>query len=680
MTRYLAAADIGGTFTDVVVIDAESGESRIAKVLSTPPDLSIGVVAGLEQLLPTFDRVEFFAHGTTAGINALLERRGVRCALVTTSGFRDVYEMGRGDRPEMYNLRYHRAPRLVSRLDVYELPQRTLADGSVSASADERAIEALAEQLDRGEYQAIAICFLHAYANPSEEARVAAVLRDRLPGVTISPSYEVANEWREYERSSTAVMNAYIAPIVERYVEQLEQTMQRRGLQSSVHIMQSNGGVMTARAARQLPLATLLSGPVGGAIGGRAIGQQIGVSNILTTDMGGTSFDVSLVVDGALEVATETEIEGFPLLMPVVNIHTIGAGGGSIAWIEAGGLRVGPQSAGAEPGPACYGRGGTQPTVTDANAILGRLSPDRFLGGAMRLDLDAAELAHQALARQLGMSVIELAEGILDVVNAKMANAIRTLTVARGIDPRTFTLVAFGGAGPLHAAFLAEELEIPAFVVPASAGIFSAWGMLQTDIRHDFVRSFYRPADAVSLENIQQVSDELRQRATDVLHEEGLTRDRMRFRLLADMRYIGQEYFVTLEISPPGGFIPSIADISEAFHSAYERRYGHAIREAAVEFVNLRMAATGRLRSSLPPSAQSDVDAGEALPDAYREIRFGHRWERSGVYERSRLLAGNSVKGPAIIDEQSATTIIPPGFRAEVDRFGNLLVRASVSA
>ncbi|MEZ4624580.1 MAG: hydantoinase/oxoprolinase family protein [Thermomicrobiales bacterium] len=459
MASYSVAVDIGGTFTDVIVIDRETGHARIAKVLSTPPDLSKGIVEGIHQVLPTFDEIEFFAHGTTAGLNAVLERRGVSTALITTEGFRDVYEMARSERVSMYDPKYHRPARLIPRSAVFEAKERTLARGVVEAPIDLDSAEELVTALKAGSFESVAICFLHAYANPENEQKLATFLQDRLPDVQVSVSNEIANEWREYERTSTVVLNAYIAPIVDRYLGQLEDRMRADGLGEPVHIMQSNGGVMTASSARQHPLRTLLSGPVGGAIGGQAIGKQVGNGNVLTIDMGGTSFDVSVVVDGQLEVANETEIEGFPLLTPMVHIHTIGAGGGSIAFEEAGGLRVGPRSAGSVPGPAAYGRGGEEPTVTDANLLLGRLGSDDFLGGGMSLDLPAATRAHAELSASLGLDPYDLAEGIIDVVNAKMANAIRTITVARGIDPRGFVLTAFGGAGPLHAAFLAQELE-----------------------------------------------------------------------------------------------------------------------------------------------------------------------------------------------------------------------------
>lgn len=678
MSGYAVAVDIGGTFTDVIVIDRETGAARIAKVLSTPPDLSIGILQGIHDILETCDEIEFFAHGTTAGLNAVLERRGVPTALVTTEGFRDVYAMGRSERVEMYDPLYHRPARLIPRSATFEVPERILADGSVHAPLDLAGGEALIDALKTGGFASVAICFLHAYVNPEHEDALHAFLTDRLPGVEVTVSHEVANEWREYERTSTAVMNAYIAPIVDRYLGQLEIRMQEDGLAEPIHVMQSNGGVMTAATARRHPLRTLMSGPVGGAIGGQAVGKQIGNGNVLTIDMGGTSFDVSIVVDGQLEIANEIEMEGFPLLTPMVNIHTIGAGGGSVAFAEAGGLRVGPRSAGSTPGPACYGRGGTEPTVTDANLLLGRLGADDFLGGGMTLDGAAATAAHAHLAATLGLDPLDLAEGIVDIVNAKMANAIRTITVARGIDPRGFALTAFGGAGPLHAAFLAQELEIPTFVIPANPGIFSAWGMLRTDIRHDLVQSWYRPLAGMETADLASLVAELTARASASLVEEDIAPEEMAFTILADMRYVGQEYVVTALIAEPGGGIPTADMIGERFHDTYEARFGYAVRTAPVEFVSIRVAAVGHIPRTDDTAAEL-LESTPATPSTTRPVRFGRTWRETAIYDRAALAPGHTFSGPAIVNELSATAVIPPGWDATVDGFGNIIVQSAAS-
>jgi N-methylhydantoinase A len=672
MTRYRVAVDIGGTFTDIVLMDNISGEVHTGKVPSTPQDLSVGILSGVQRLVPDFSEVDFFVHGTTAGLNAFLERKGAHVALITTVGFRDVYEIGRANRPDMYNLFYRKPTPLVRRRHIYELQERTLFDGNILTSLDEENLAEIVEQIASSDYNSVAVCLLHAYANPEHELRVAEALRRRLPEVSISLSHQVAREWREYERTSTTVLNAYVAPIVERYLTRLEAKGSEAGLHARLHIMQSNGGIMTAPAARQHPIQSLFSGPVGGTMGGAGLREQLDSSHLLCIDMGGTSFDVSLVINGQPDVTSETYLEGFPVLMPIVNIHTIGAGGGSIAWLEAGGLRVGPQSAGAEPGPACYGRGGTEPTVTDANVVLGRIDPGNFLGGEMKLDAEAARRALVGLTEVLGLTAEALAEGIIDIINAKMANAIRAITVERGIDPRQFILVAFGGAGPMHAVFLAEELSIPRVVIPFSPGTFSAWGMLHTDIRHDLVRSFYRPVAGITAADVENLFRELEAEGHEILQAEHVDKAAMEFRRTADMRYVGQEYFVNIPLAEKVD-AARYAALPQQFHAAYQTRYGHSNPEEAVEFVNLRVSAVGRLghRAAAAPemTGNRQINSTER-----REVVFGRKPVETQVFHRVNLQPGDLFAGPAIIEETSCTTVMPPGYQASVDRHGNMVI------
>lgn len=672
MTRYRVAVDIGGTFTDIVVLDTVAGTAHTGKVLSTPQDLSVGILDGLQRQVPDLTDIDFFVHGTTAGLNAFLERKGARVALITTAGFRDVYEIGRANRPDMYNLFYRKPTPLVRRRHIFEVAERTLHDGSILTPLAEAELAELVEQIAAGDYNSVAVCLLHAYANPEHELRLADALHRRLPGLSVSLSHQIAREWREYERTSTTVLNAYIAPIVQHYLAQLESKTVESGLASGLHIMQSNGGIMTAAAARQRPLQTLFSGPVGGTTGGVGLREQLGSDHLLCIDMGGTSFDVSLVIDGKPDVTLETYLEGFPVLMPIVNIHTIGAGGGSIAWLEAGGLRVGPHSAGAEPGPACYGRGGTDPTVTDANVALGRIAPTSFLGGEMQLDAEAARQALTGVAGELGLSPEGLAEGIINIVNAKMANAIRAITVERGIDPRQFTVVAFGGAGPVHAVFLAQELNIPRVVIPYSPGTFSAWGMLHTDIRHDLVRTFYRPVKGLPAEEIEAVFTDLVAEGSDILQAEQIGPEAMTFVRTADMRYVGQEYFVNIPLTERMDGA-TLAALSEQFHAAYLARYGHSNPEEAIEFVNLRVSAIGHLPHHSPPAEAvatgQPIEAGQQRP-----VIFGQAIWQTGVFDRASLSPGDTFAGPAIIEEPSCTTVIPPDYQASVDAYGNILI------
>ena len=475
MNRFRVAVDVGGTFTDFVVFDTETGRARIGKVLSTSADQARGVLAGLRKEVGALADMSSLVHGNTVGLNAFLERRGARTLFVTTDGYRDVLRLGRGDKDRLFVVRYKKPEPLVPVTDVETVRERLNFDGSVRTPLNEADVERIAERIVRDGIVTVAVCLLHAYRNAAHELRVRDILLARVPDLSVSLSHEVAPEWREYERSSTTVLNAYITPGVSRYLNTLTDKLREGGFPAAIHIMQSNGGVTTAAVARKLPVHSLLSGPVGGVIGGVTLAKELGRPNLLCVDMGGTSFDASIIVDGLPSVSTQATLERLPVLTPLVDIHTIGAGGGSIASVEAGGLRVGPESAGSEPGPACYRRGGTKPTVTDANALLGRIDPDYFLAGGMPLDLAAAARAIETVAAPLGLSPSAAASGILAIVNAKMADAMRTLTIHRGVDPRRFSLVAFGGAGPMHAAALAEELGIAEVVIPWAPGTFSAW-------------------------------------------------------------------------------------------------------------------------------------------------------------------------------------------------------------
>ena len=667
--RYRAAMDIGGTFTDFIVIDGIEGRTLTGKTSTTPENPERGVLDGLSQVVDDTSEVGFVVHGTTVGLNAFLERKGTRVLLVMTGGLRDAYSIARHDRKELYTLRYRKPERLVPRHDVYEVVERLRQDGAVDTEFDEASLEPVIEMVRREGIEAVAVCLVHSYAHPEHELRVRDALRTACPELSVTLSHEIAREWREYERSSTAVLNAYIAPRVERYLRQLEDGLRSLSVPGTLHVMQSNGGITTAAKAREQPIQTLLSGPVGGTIGGAALSRATGRPNLLCVDMGGTSFDLSLIVDGSPTVSTETELEGLPVLMPLVDIHTIGAGGGSIAWLEAGGLRVGPQSAGAVPGPACYGRGGTEPTVTDANLFLGRLAAQYFLGGRMALDADAAERALHQAAIELGLDDIAFAEGVLAIVNANMADAMRTITVKQGIDPRDYALVAFGGAGPMHAAWLAEELEIGEVIIPWSPGMFSAWGMLQTDMRHDVVRTFYAPVAELASEAVEAVYAELGEEGAELLAEEGVGDAERYFARSADMRYVGQEYTVSVQLNGAGIDLDAI---DAAFHDAHRVRYGHSTPGAPVEFVNLRLAAFGRIADGAAPFQAPADDRSAQLATA--SAIFGGEPRETSLVLRDALAPGAVVEGPAVIGEQGATTVVPPDYRATVDPHGNLVM------
>ena len=669
---YRAAMDIGGTFTDFVVVDEERQATLTGKTSTTPASPEDGVLEGLSQVVPDPTAISFVVHGTTVGLNAFLERKGTRVLLVMTNGLRDAYSIARHDRKELYTLRYRKPDRLVPRHDVYEVVERLRYDGSVDTDFDEASLGRVIDAVRRDGIEAVAVCLVHSYVNPDHELRVREVLERECPGLSVTLSHELAREWREYERASTAVLNAYVAPRVERYLRNLEDGLSKLRVDARLHVMQSNGGITTAAKARREPIQTLLSGPVGGTIGGAALSRLTGRPNLLCVDMGGTSFDLSLIVDGSPTVSTETELEGLPVLMPLVDIHTIGAGGGSIAWLEAGGLRVGPQSAGADPGPACYGRGGTEPTVTDANLFLGRLDPQYFLGGRMRLDADAAGRALRPVAAELGLDDTSFAEGVLAIVNANMADAMRTITVKQGIDPRRYALVAFGGAGPMHAAWLADELDISEVVIPWSPGMFSAWGMLQTDMRHDVVRAFYRPLAELDAAEVDAVFEELQREGAELLAEEGIPAADHYFARSADMRYVGQEYSVAVSI----GAGPIRLDrVDAGFHDAHRVRYGHSTPGAPDEFVNLRLAAFGRIAGRAAPF-QAPEDDAEPRVGTVRAVFDGEPQE-AALVRRDLLRPGAKLEGPALVEEQGATTVVPPGFGLAVDPHGNLLITRS---
>jgi len=666
--------DIGGTFTDAVAID-DRGRIRTAKALTTPGHLHDGVLAAVEALGIDWDDVTTFIHGTTAGLNAFLERRGAKVALITTRGFRDVYELGRANRPEMYNVRYRPPRPLVPRRSVFEVDERLAADGSVLTAIDEDAVRALLARLVVEGYEAVAVCLLHAYANPEHERIVAGLVHDAAPSLSVVCSHDVAPEWREYERTSTTVLSAYVAPIVERYLADLEERLTDRGLEGPLRVMQSNGGVMTAAVARSKPIQTLFSGPVGGTVAGvsvsRDLRDELPADRLICVDMGGTSFDVSLVVDGRAEVEAQATLEGHPILAPSVAIHTIGAGGGSIGHIAGGGLRVGPRSAGAEPGPACYGAGGTEPAITDANLHLGRIPAVARLGGGMELDRAAAAAALGGVADQLDLGVDELAAGMVAVADAAMANAIREITVMRGIDPRTFSLVAFGGAGPLHAVAIAEELDIATVVVPADPGVLSAYGMLQSDTRHDAVQNYFVRVAEVSPESLQAAVADLEERARLLLKEDGVEADAIALEPSADLRYAGQEYTVTIPFDVGGDVEGALAALPERFAAAHDARYGHSNIEEAVEFVNLRMTAIGRIqRAPRHHLAPGELPAPLATERSY----FAGAQHDTPVHARDTLPADTVLTGPAIVLEDECTTLVPPDWQLRVSAPGHLIL------
>ncbi len=674
MGTVRVALDIGGTFTDVVVYDEATDTYLTGKSPTTPDDLASGVEAALPPSVQDLSDVQYFVHGTTVGLNALLQRRGERVMLLATSGAGDVYHIARGDRIDVYNARYRKPTPLVPRRDVIEIDGRLDFRGNELEPLDESAITETAARIRNEGVNSVAIAFLFSYLNPSHENRAKSILQELLPDVSISVSSDVAREWREYERTSSAVLDAYIAPAVSRYLTELSRRLQNRGLDSELLVMQSSGGIISAPAAAKRPLQTLLSGPVGGTAGGVALGEILQRENLICIDMGGTSLDLSLVTRGAADLSPEATIEGFPILMPVVDLHTIGAGGGSIAYTEGGGLRVGPRSAGADPGPACYGRGGTDATVTDANLVLGRIDPRYFLGGNMTLDVAQAEQAVGRLANELNMDPGDLADGIIQVVNAKMAQAIRTVTVERGIEPRDFAIVAFGGAGPMHAAALAVELGVPEVIVPPHPGAFSSWGMLQTPLRQDFSHPFFRQFGEVKEGDIEIVQQDLTAEAVSSFESEGFKKEEMEFRFEGAVRYVGQEHTLSLPMRQARATSPvGLTYLEDDFHDGYKERYGHANPASPLEFVNLRLTALvdlGRpLLTSIDTPSKSVRRKSGSTETTFDGIKY-----KTGRLERSSLLINETISGPVIIEEETATTIVPPEASVKVNEFGCLVI------
>ena len=664
---YRVSADIGGTFTDIVVDDTKKNSIKTIKVLSTPENPANAVFNGLNSNLE-IENIDFIVHGTTVGLNAFLERKGSRVLLIMTKGVSDTYTIARGDRKELYNVRYTKPGTLVPRKDVFEVEERTMWDGSIKTKLNEDDLSNIAEIINKEDIKAVSICFLHSYVNPQHEIQSRNYLSKLIKeDVVISLSHEIAREWREYERASTAVMNSYIGPVTNNYLKSLQKQLEGSNYKKPLYIMQSNGGVIRAESALEQPVKTLLSGPVGGTIGGQALSKLIKRPNLICVDMGGTSFDMSLIINGKPSVTNETEQEFIPLLIPLVDIHTIGAGGGSVAWLENEALRVGPRSAGANPGPACYGKGGQEPTVTDANLYLGRLGKESKLGGWMDLDLNASESVLKSLSEKLNISSTELAEGILSIINAKMADAIRTITVKEGIDPREFSLVAFGGAGSMHAVWLAEELEINEIIVPNDPGTFSAWGMLQTDIRRDLTVNFYQNFQSLEKEKLLENFNKLKDEAIALLKSENVNENDMSFSLTADMRYIGQEYYVNVDISEPF----DLNEINNNFHKTYEKQYGHSTPEGPSEFINLRLIATGKIKKT---DSVKSIENDKTIKDSKRKIIFNQKEYETKIYARHNIRVNESFEGPAVIEESTATTVIPPNYSIIKDEFGNIII------
>ena len=673
---YRLSTDVGGTFTDGVLLDESTGQIRLSKVLSTPVNPAIGTIECMEKFDIGLEEVSFLAHGTTVVINALIEGTGAKTALITTEGFRDILEIGRSNRLEMYDALYKKPDPLVPRHLRFGIKERLSAAGEVLVPLDEEGLDRIIQELRQHQVEAVAVCLLNAYSNPEHEEKIGKLLRERYPEITYSLSHLITRRYYEYERTSTAVQNAYVMPLVGNYLRHLEQELTNRSFENVLQIMQSNGGVMTSSVARNMPIAMVESGPAAGAIGASQLAGLIGFENVIAYDMGGTTAKTAIITGGMPETTDTYSVLERPILLPVTDLKEIGAGGGSIAWIdEAGALHVGPQSAGADPGPACYKYGGMEPTVTDADLQLGLLNPDYFLGGEMEIAPELAKEAIGKIASYYDLSVDEAALGIIKIVNTNMSALLQSITVKRGYDPREFALVAFGGAGPIHAAAIAQEMNIPTIIVPMNSGVFSAWGMLMADLRHDFALTHIQAVDEAEVAEINAMFRDLETRLKEIFKQENVPDEDIVVSYEMDLRYLGQEH--TLTVAVPSNFTEvDKATASQAFDDLHYSVYGHNAPEESKVMVSLKAIGIGKVKK---PELQA-IPEGDSTPAAdagiglRRVYRGEGRYEEFSVIRREKLLAGNVIHGPAVVEETTATTVVESDQICSVDQYGNLVI------
>lgn len=668
--RFVIGIDVGGTFTDLLAYDEGEGRLLSAKVPSMPGAQWQGVLDALECLEIELSTIRVFVHGTTIATNALLEQKGAKTALVTTGGFRDVLEIGKGRRLTggLFDTTWQRPAPLVPRDRRHEIGERIDAEGHVLSAPSVGAIERLAEVLRRQGVEAVAVAFVNSYRNGENERVVAGGLRSRLGGIPITESAALIAERGEFERTSTAVLNAYLTPVMVRYLDKLSGVVKQRGVRAPISIMGSNGGAMMLDEAAGRCAGTFLSGPVGGVIGAVHVSGAVVIRDVITFDMGGTSTDVALVHDLQPRMSHDNQIGAYPLRMPQLDIHTIGAGGGSIIWVARDRtLQIGPQSAGAVPGPACYGRGGDKPTISDANLILGRLASDRPLAGGLHLDAAAAKRAFGPLAAALETNdLIAVAEGALAVAVAKMAGAVREVSVHRGFDPRDFALVCFGGAGPMHGFHVAEELGMERVLIPRYPGHLSALGQMLADLRRDFVKAWGGRLGDISLGQLETEAEALRLNGSGSLARDGIPAERQKHEFTLDMRYAGQSFTLAIPWSPGA---PGFAPVRAAFDARHEETFGYADRSNEAEIVNIRLVSVGMVDK---PKLEFRSDARIPSGGQRRKVWFGG-WQDTAIFHRSDLPAGFAFIGPAIVEEEGGTTIVPPGWTVRTDDSGALI-------
>ena len=677
------ATDIGGTFTDLVAVD-DQGKTILTKSHTTPPNFEEGVIKVIQKSGVCPQEIKDFIHGTTTIINALTERKGAKTALITTKGFRDVLEIARCNRPDLFNMVFAKPRPFIPRYLRKEVEERVSFDGKVVTLLNEEDIKAAVEYFKKEKVEAIAVCYINSYANDEHEKRTVELIRKLWPEVFVTSSIEVTKEWREYERTSTIALNSYVMPVASSYIDNLDRRLKEAGCHAQEYIMQSNGGTTTFEQAKQTPINMVESGPVAGVYGSAILGKMIGERNIIAFDVGGTTAKCSLIDNGEVKVTTEYRIErtesyaGYPIMAPVVDIVEIGNGGGSIAWIdEAGSLKVGPQSAGAVPGPVAYGIGGTEPTTTDACLVTGRLSAENFDN---QVDMDAVRAAIQEkVGDAFGMDTDEAAMSILRVAEANMYNALKLISVRRGYDPRDFTMVAFGGGGPMHCAYLAKELNIRKVIVPIAAPVFSAWGMLMTDVRHDYIQTNIRRMNEVSAEELNDMWEGLLSQAQEQFEKEDIPKENIVCNYIADMRYMGQEHTVKVNVPPIPWSEETKEEIIQRFHDTHEHFYTFRLTDTPTEIVNLHLVAYGRLTkpelAKIPPQEGPVEDAKKEI----RKVYFAEDgWMDTPVYLREKLGRGAVLDGPVIVEEAAASAVAAKGQRITVDDYGNLIIETEV--
>jgi N-methylhydantoinase A len=679
------ATDVGGTFTDLVCFEVDQASGRVTgfraeKADTVYPNFDQGVADAIGKAGLDPKDFDFFAHGTTIVINALLSRKGAKTGLITTRGFRDVLEIGRGNRPDLFNFYFKKPGPFVPRKLRLEVDERANYRGEVLRALDPAQIDPIIEQFRAEGVEAIAICFLHAYVAPENEKAALARVKALWPEVSVIASHQISREWREFERTSTTVLTAYVHPTANTYLRRLGGRLADAGFDGQPYIMQSNGGVDTVAGAVENPIAMVESGPASGVLGAAALGRLLGENHIIALDIGGTTAKCALIENAQIRITTEYRIEwsrtnpGYPIKTPVMEIVEIGNGGGSIASVDEGGrLRVGPESAGASPGPAAYGRGGLNVTTTDASLVLGVINPDNFLGGAITPDMEGVKLAFQPLMERLGGTIEDVARGILRIANGNMVNALKLISLNKGYDPRDFSLVAYGGGGAMHAVALAEELRMPKVIIPVNSSVFSAWGMLMTDLRRDYLRTRVIELDAAAPATLDAVFAEMAEEARGGFATDGAAGALpIRFQRLADMRYAGQEHTVKVEL-PEGAFAEGdIEAVAAAFHAVHKREYTFELTNP-VEVVNFHLVAYGVVpKPELQPGARTGRTPAEAITGARRVDFDQHGVHDATIYDRDRLEPGMTFQGPCIVEEQAATAVVPPGKRVEVDDYGNL--------